>query len=94
MSHRAIADSITIAEIAVGSEVVRVEVKTLNGRPIFSAWRFWRDAAGTLRPGKHGLACSLAKLPELITAFEIALERAKEAGLVAPAAATGADAPR
>src|SRR5947209_7291723 len=30
---------ITVTEIAIGSEIVRVELKLYNGRPLFSAWR-------------------------------------------------------
>jgi hypothetical protein len=73
---------ITIAEVEVGTEIVRVELKLYNGRPLFSAWRFYRDKAGDLRPGRHGLACSVERLPEVAAAFTAAVERARAEGLL------------
>jgi hypothetical protein len=73
---------ITVAEIGVGVEIIRVELKLYNGRPLFSAWRFYRDQAGELRPGRHGLAFSVDRLPEVAAAFTAAVERARAEGLL------------
>jgi hypothetical protein len=73
---------ITIVEVEVGAEIIRVELKLYNGRPLFSAWRFYRDKAGDLRPGRHGLACSVERLPEVAAAFTAAVERARAEGLL------------
>jgi hypothetical protein len=74
---------ITVAEVSVGSEIVRVEIKNFNGRPLFSAWRFFRDReSGELRPGRHGLSCSVEKLPAIAEAFADALARARVEGLL------------
>ena len=73
---------ITIAEIEVGTELIRVELKYYNGRSIFSAWRFYRHKDGDLRPGRHGLACSAGKLPKIIEAFDAALKRARQEGML------------
>jgi hypothetical protein len=67
---------ISIAEIAVGSEIIRVELKMWNGRPLFSAW------SGDLRPGRHGLACSIERLPEVTAAVAAAVARARTEGLL------------
>jgi hypothetical protein len=76
------ATPIIIAEVEVGAEIVRVELKLYNGRPLFSAWRFYRDKVGDLRPGRHGLACSIERLPEVAAAFTTAVERARGEGLL------------
>jgi hypothetical protein len=80
--HGTITAPITIAEVEVGAEIVRVELKLYNGRPLFSAWRFYRDKAGDLRPGRHGLACSVERLPEVAAAFTAAVARARAEGLL------------
>jgi hypothetical protein len=77
-----IAAPIQIAEIQLGAEVLRIEVKNLNGRAVFSAWRFYRNSAGDLKPGKHGLAFSVERLPEIAAAFSAAIERAQAEGLL------------
>jgi hypothetical protein len=79
---RTISDTVTIAEIPLGSELLRVELKVLNGRTIFSAWRFWRDRAGDLKPGRHGLACSIENLPAVADAINAAIDRAHADGLL------------
>jgi hypothetical protein len=73
---------IIVTEIEVGSEIVRVEMKLYNGRPLFSAWRFYRNKAGDWRPGRHGLACSIEHLPDVAAAFVAAVERARAKGLL------------
>jgi hypothetical protein len=73
---------IVIAEIAVGNEIVRVELKEWNGRQLFSAWRFYRDKTDELRPGRHGLSFSIDRLPEIAKAFASALEEARRRGLI------------
>jgi hypothetical protein len=72
---------ITIAEVELGSEVVRVELKIYSGRPVFSAWRFY-NKAGTLLAGRHGLTFSIQHLPEVAAAFVVAVERARAEGLL------------
>jgi hypothetical protein len=78
----AVTEPIMIGDIRLGAEILRVELKILNGRPIISAWRFWRDVTGELRPGRHGLACSIDRLPEIIAALNAARERAVAEGLL------------
>lgn len=71
------ATPIIIAEVEVGAEIIRVELKLYNGRPLFSAWRFYHDKAGDLRPARHGLACSVERLPAIAAAFVAAVDRAR-----------------
>jgi hypothetical protein len=73
---------ITVAEIVVGSEIIRFELKIYKGRPLFSAWRFYKDKAGDLRAGRHGLACGLDRLPDIAAAIVSAVERARAEGLL------------
>jgi hypothetical protein len=73
---------IIVTEIEVGAEIIRVEMKLYNGRLLFSAWRFYRNKAGDLRPGRHGLACSIEHLPDVAAAFAAAVERARAEGLL------------
>jgi hypothetical protein len=73
---------IAVAEIESGAEIIRVELKLYNGRPLFSAWRFYRDKTGNLRPGRHGLVCSVERLPSIAAAFSAAVERARAEGLL------------
>jgi hypothetical protein len=72
---------IVVTEVEVGSEIIRVEMKLYNGRLLFSAWRFYRNKAGDLRPGRHGLACSIEHLPDIAAAFVAAVEHARADGL-------------
>jgi hypothetical protein len=58
-------DPILVAEVPVGAEIVRVELKFFNGRRIFSACR-------------HGLAVSVERLPDIMAAFEKALVTARQ----------------
>lgn len=73
---------VEIANISLGREVLRIEIAEWQGRPLISAWRFYRTASGDLKPSKRGLACDLERLPAIAKAFETALERARSIGLL------------
>ncbi len=75
---------VTIAEISLGKDTLRIELTTFNDRPFLSAWRFYTHSSGELRPGRHGLACSLEHLPAIADAFARAVERASADGLLPP----------
>jgi hypothetical protein len=82
MAKRLPEQPIQIAEIDLGTDVLRVELKMWNGRALISAWRFYRNDAGELRPTKHGIACSLERLPKIADALNAALEKAREIGAI------------
>jgi hypothetical protein len=73
---------ISVADIAFASEIIRVELVRYKGRPMFSAWRFYRDKAGDLKPGRHGLSFKIERLPEVAATFAAAVERARAEGLL------------
>jgi hypothetical protein len=58
--------------------VVRVALDKFKGRTYINA-RVWYTAAdGELRPAKNGIGLSVRHLPDLIRAFQDALERARD----------------
>jgi hypothetical protein len=77
---------VTIAEIGLGKETLLVQLKTMHGRRIFAAWRFYADKFGQLQPARHGLMCSVEHLPAIAEAFASAVERARAEGLLPPSA--------
>lgn len=74
--------STIIAEIGVGGDIIRVELKEYAGRKIFSAWRFYRNRADELKPGRHGLSFSIERLPEIADAFAAAVREARRCRLL------------
>jgi hypothetical protein len=73
---------ITITEVPLGSEIVRIELKELHNKPMFSDWRHFKNNDGQWKPGKHGLTFSIDRLPDVVAAFENALNRAREERLL------------
>lgn len=63
-------------------EAIHVLLDEFNGCDIFNARVFFDAGNGTMRPGKAGLAFSVAKLPEFAEAVQRALAEAKRRGLV------------
>jgi hypothetical protein len=73
---------ITITDVPLGNEIVRIELVELHNSPMFSAWRHFKNDAGQWQPGNHGLTFSIKRLPDVVAAFENALNRAREEGLL------------
>jgi hypothetical protein len=73
---------ITIAEVPLGQEILRVELVELHGHANFSARKFYRDGAGQWQAGAMGLAFYIEKLPDVVAAFENALNRARAENLL------------
>jgi hypothetical protein len=68
---------ITITEVPLGNDVLRIELVELHGHPNFSVRKFFRNDAGVLQPGTMGLAFYIERLPDVVAAFENALNRAR-----------------
>ena len=60
--------SVTIAKNS--REVIRIERQDYKGHDLINISVFYTDAAGELRPGKHGLAFKATLLPEVLMALE------------------------
>ena len=73
---------IAITDAPLGQEIVRVELVELHNKPMFSAWRHFKNKEGQWQPGKHGLTFSIERLPNVVAAFESALNRAREERLL------------
>ena len=77
---------IIIADLAKNNrEIVRVSLGEYEGTPTIGAWRYYRDASGTMRPGKGGLILGIRHLPALAAALAKALEAARDGGRLPPA---------
>jgi hypothetical protein len=63
-------------------ETVRVRLDRYNGRDTIDIRSWWTDAGGELKPGRSGFTLSVRHLPKLAEAFNEALRRARELGLV------------
>lgn len=64
------------------TEQIQILLDQYNGRDIFNARVFFEAQDGEMRPGKSGIAFSVAKLPEFADAVQKALAEAKKRGLV------------
>jgi hypothetical protein len=73
---------ITITDIPLGSEILRIELVELHGHPNFSARKFFRNDDGQWKPGAMGLAFYIERLPDVVGAFEDALNRARAENLL------------
>ena len=74
---------IRIATIPCGREETRVTLTEYRGHQLISLWRFYPDEkAGEMRPGKRGVTVPIGKLPELASAVNEALARARADGLL------------
>ena len=68
----------TITEVTLGNEILRIELDHAN----FSARKFFRNDAGQWQPGAMGLAFYIERLPDVVAAFENALNRARAENLL------------
>lgn len=59
-------------------EVVRITLETYKGHKLINVRTWYRDRDGELRPGKSGIAMSIAHLPALAEGLQKALELAHE----------------
>ena len=76
---------IVVAEIGKNArEIIRVTLGAYRGTSTFALWRFYRDASGTLRPGKGGIVLGIQHLPALASALALALATAGETGRLPP----------
>jgi hypothetical protein len=73
---------ITITDVPLGNDILRIELVELHGRPNFSARKFFRNYAGQWQPGAMGLAFYIESLPDIVAAFDDALSRAREERLL------------
>lgn len=72
---------IVVAELGKNTrEVIRVSLAAFKGTPTVGVWRFYRDVAGNLRPGKGGIVLGLNHLQALAAALARAVEVARESG--------------
>jgi hypothetical protein len=72
----------TITEVTLGNEILRIELVELHDRANFSARKFFRNDAGQWQPGKEGFAFYIERLPEVVATFENALNRARAENLL------------
>lgn len=68
---------ITITEIPLGKDVLRIEFVELHGHANFSARKFFKKDDGQWQASKHGLAFYIERLPDVVAAFENALNQAR-----------------
>jgi hypothetical protein len=73
---------ITVTEIPFGQEILRIELVELHGHANFSARKFFKRDDGQWQPGPMGLAFYIEKLPDVVAAFENALNRARAEHLI------------
>jgi hypothetical protein len=73
---------ITITDVPLGNDILRIELVELHGHPNFSARKFFRNYAGQWQPSAMGLAFYIESLPDIVTAFDDALSRAREERLL------------
>lgn len=64
------------------SEEIRVDIGSFSGRATIAIRAWYTDSSGTSRPGKAGPTIALRHLPEIAAAFTLALETARERGLL------------
>jgi hypothetical protein len=72
----------TITEVTLGNEMLRIELVELHDHANFSARKFFRNDAGQWQPGAMGLAFYIERLPDVVAAFENALNRARAENLL------------
>ena len=72
----------TITEVTLGNEILRIELVELHDHVNFSARKFFRNDAGQWQPGAMGLAFYIERLPDVVAAFENALNRARAENLL------------
>lgn len=73
-------DLVTIPKNSL--EEIRVSLSEFNGHQLFNIRVWYRADDGDMRPGKSGLAFKVDKLPDFADAVSLALEKARERGLV------------
>jgi hypothetical protein len=73
---------IAITDVSLGTEMIRVELVELHNKPMFSAWRHFKNKLGQWQAGDHGLVFSIERLPDVAAAFEDALSRARQERLL------------
>jgi hypothetical protein len=67
---------VTITELPFGPEVLRIELVKLHDAPMFSARRYFKNAAG--QPGRMGLTFAIERLPEVTAGWKMhSIELAK-----------------
>lgn len=69
-------------------EVVRVSIDEYRGRKIIDVRTWYRDGAA-LKPGRSGISIALGHLPALVGGLQMAVARAKAAGLLDDAREAG-----
>jgi hypothetical protein len=70
---------------------VRVQLREFEGRALIDLRRHYTGKDGTLQPTKKGLSIAVTRLPELVTAINKALGKARELGLIADGKEPGHD---
>ena len=73
---------ITVCDVALANDLIRIELGEFHGKPTFSAWKWFLKQTGKWQAGSHGLTFDISRLPDVVAAFEKALNRARAEGLL------------
>ncbi len=65
-----------------GGEAIVVSLKTYEGRALIDVRQSFTNKEGKLQPTSRGVAMAVLRLPELATAINKALAKARELGLL------------
>ena len=64
-------------------ESVRVQLREFEGRALVDVRKHFTDSAGKLQPTRKGVSLAVRRLPDLASAINRAVDKARELGLIA-----------
>jgi hypothetical protein len=63
-------------------ESVRVQLREYEGQPLLDVRKYFTDSDGKLQPTKKGISIAIARLPDLASAINRAVDKARELKLI------------